>query len=322
MFYVKRKVSENEYIVADTNDGSEELVDFNQLAIYVTDLGIEILGVTCYPDKMVNVHCYSYLTDIKALKLKVHKGIALEVDTHGVLCNMSLDRLEDTPCVINLTDWCDSLADYCFEGVGMWNSKTNITMILSDKIEFNSKAFKSCSQTGLKFDFSHLSSKKAEVAYREFLLDPFSCLILNKTLAYSDTIIIDKQERYAYYVILKSLIYKDATNFYTVQRLTPLRLYNSAMEEIIKTYRPKWLKICNSNIELNLQGEHPVLQVDRPNLTNVNTILNVVDSFGLNIDRLTFSMIAGYLDFVCTMDFDLVNAVMHLGTRLKSRYKL
>lgn len=76
--------------------------------------------------------------------------------------------------------------------------------------------------------------------------------------------------------------------------------------------------MCNSNIKLDLQGERPALVVDKANLTNVNA----VERFGINLDKFTFSMIETYLDLVCTADFDLVDAVMNLGKRLKLMYNL
>lgn len=198
----------------------------------------------------------------------------------------------------------------------------DITVILSDKIKFNSKAFKSCSASGLKFNFLQLSDEKAKIAYEQFLIARGSCLVINQKILESNVKIVDKQERYTYYVILKSLIQKDATNFYAVQKLTPKRLYYSIIEEIINLYRPKWIEICNSNIKLDLQGQQPILRVERPNLTNVSTILTVILSFGINIDKFVLSMIEGYLDFVCTADFDLVNSIMALGKRLKMMYNL
>lgn len=322
MLYVQQKISEQNFIVADTDDNTEELTTRKELKHCVIDLGVEVSGATLSSDNLFNIHCYNNLTDAWALKMKIFRGISLMIDKTGTLCNMELDTQRDISHVLNLEDCCTSLANYCFENIKVVNNSVDLKVILTDKIKFNSKAFESCRWSKLKFDFSQLSDKKAEVAYKSFLTDRGSCLILGSNQILSNVEIIDKRERYAYYIILKALLHKDATNFYTVQSLTPKRLYCSAMEEITKLYRPKWIEMCNSNIKLDLQGERPALVVDKANLTNVNAILNAVERFGINLDKFTFSMIATYLDLVCTADFDLVDAVMNLGKRLKSMYNL
>lgn len=322
MLYVKQKIEDLLFIIADTDDNSDEVCSYEKLKHCVIDIGLEIVGTTLDSDGKFKVHCYNNLTDAKALKLKVLYGVSLFVDSKHTLCNMLYDSNRDIKYTVNLEDWCSSLADYCFEDMYVGDFPVDITVILSDKIKFNSKAFKSCSASGLKFNFLQLSDEKAKIAYEQFLIARGSCLVINQKILESNVKIVDKQERYTYYVILKSLIQKDATNFYAVQKLTPKRLYYSTIEEIINLYRPKWIEICNSNIKLDLQGQQPILRVERPNLTNVSTILTVILSFGINIDKFVLSMIEGYLDFVCTADFDLVNSIMALGKRLKMMYNL
>lgn len=97
------------------------------------------------------------------------------IDKTGALCNMELDTQRDISYVLNLEDCCTSLANYCFENIKVVNNSVDLKVILTDKIKFSSKAFESCRLSKLKFDFSQLSDKKAEVAYKSFLIDRGSC---------------------------------------------------------------------------------------------------------------------------------------------------
>lgn len=321
MLYIKQKIGYNRYIVADTDDNSEELCTYEKLKYCVLNVGLKIEGVTIDSMGCITVHCYNNLTDIKALKFKVLYGISLLINSNGTLCNMEVDN-KVINYMLNLEDWCTNLADFCFENVHITNSDTNITVILSDKVKFNYRAFEFCNDSNLTFDFSQLSDETAKIAYNSFLVSNNSCLLIGVANKISNVKIVDNRERYAYYVILKALLYRDNLNFYTVHELTPKSLYNSTIEEIIKIYRPKWFKICNYNIKLSLQGESPILQVDITNLTNVTTILTTVIRYGICVDSFSLGILLGYLMFVCDKDFDLLNAVMDLGKRLKLKYNL
>lgn len=321
MLYIKQKIGYNRFIVADTDDNSEELCTYEKLKYCVLNVGLKIEGVTIDSMNCITVHCYNNLTDIKALKFKVLYGISLLINSKGTLCNMEVDN-KVINYVLNLKDWCTSLADFCFENVHISNADTKVTVVLSDKIKFNYRAFELCNDSNLTFDFSQLSDETVKVAYNSFLVSNNSCLLIGIANKISNVKIVDNRERYAYYVILKALLYRDNLNFYTVHELTPKSLYNSTIEEIIKIYRPKWFKICNYNIKLSLQGESPILQVDITNLTNVTTILTTVIRYGVCVDSFSLGILLGYLMFVCDKDFDLLNVVMNLGKRLKLKYNL
>lgn len=321
MLYIKQKIGYNRFIVADTDDNSEELCTYEKLKYCILDVGLEIKGVDVNSENCITVHCYNNLTDIKALKFKVLYGISLLINSKGTLCNMEVDN-KVINYVLNLEYWCTSLADFCFENVHISNVDTNITVVLSDKIKFNDRAFEFCNDSNLTFDFSQLSDETAKVAYNSFLVSNNSCLLIGVANKISNVKIVDNRERYAYYVILKALTYRDDLNFYTIRKLTPQSLYNSTIEEIIKNYRPKWFEICNSNIKLSIRGERPILQVDITNLTNVTTILTTVIRYGIWIDSFSLSILLGYLKFICNKDFDLLNVVMDLGKRLKLEYNL
>lgn len=321
MLYIKQKIGYNRFIVADTDDNSEELCTYEKLKYCVLNVGLKIEGVTIDSMNCITVHCYNNLTDIKALKFKVLYGISLLINSKGTLCNMEVDN-KVINYVLNLEDWCTSLADFCFENVRITNVDTNITVVLSDKIKFNDRAFEFCSGSNLTFDFSQLSDETAKVAYNSFLVSNNSCLLIGVANKISNVKIVDNRERYAYYVILRALTYRDDLNFYTIRKLTPQSLYNSTIEEIIKNYRPKWFEICNSNIKLSLQGKTPILQVDIPSIENMTLILTTVIRYGIGVDNFSLSVLIGYLTWVCTHDFDLIKAVMDLGRRLKSEYYL
>ena len=321
MLYIKQKIGYNRFIVADTDDNSEELCTYEKLKYCVLNVGLKIKGVTIDSMNCITVHCYNNLVDAKAIKFKVLYGISLLINSNGTLCSMEVDN-KVINYVLNLKDWCTSLADFCFENVHISNADTKVTVILSDKIKFNYRAFEFCNDSNLTFDFSQLSDETSAVAYSSFLVSNNSCLLIGVANKISNVKIVDNRERYAYYVILKALLYRDNLNFYTVHELTPKSLYNSTIEEIIKIYRPKWFEICNSNIELSLQGESPILQVDITNLKNVTTILTTVIRYGICVDSFSLGILLGYLMFVCDKDFDLLNVVMNLGKRLKLEYNL
>lgn len=167
-----------------------------------------------------------------------------------------------------------------------------------------------------------MSDETAKVAYNSFLVSDNSNLLIGVAKKVSNVKIVDNRERYAYYVILKALAYRDDLNFCTVRKLTPKSLYNSTIEEVIKNYRPKWFEICNSNIKLSIRGKSTTLQVDVANFTNVSKILTTVMRYGINVDSFSLNVLLGYLKFICYKDFNLFNAIMSLGKRLKMRYNL
>lgn len=321
MLYIKQKIGYNRYIVADTDDNSEEICTYEKLKYCVLDVGLEIKGVVVNSENCITVHCYNNLTDVKALKLRVLYGISLLVNSNGTLCNMEVDNKE-IDYTLNLEDWCSNLADFCFENVHINNISTKIKVILTEKIKFSYSAFEFCNDSNLIFDFSRLSDETAKIAYTSFLISNNSCLLMSGARKISGAKIIDNQKRYTYYMILKALAYRDALNMYTVHELTPKKLYESTIEEIIKIYRPKWFEICNSNIKLSLQGKTPVLQVAAPSIENMTLILTTVIRYGTGVDNFSLSVLIGYLTWVCTHDFDLIKAVMDLGRRLKSEYYL
>lgn len=177
MLYIKQKIGYNRFIVADTDDNSEELCTYEKLKYCILNVGLKIKGVTIDSMNCITVHCYNNLTDIKALKFKVLYGISLLINSKGTLCNMEVDN-KVINYVLNLEDWCTSLADFCFENVHITSSDTNITVVLSDKIKFNNRAFEFCNDLNLTFDFSQLSDETAKVAYNSFLVSNNSCLLI------------------------------------------------------------------------------------------------------------------------------------------------
>lgn len=140
MLYIKQKIGYNRFIVADTDDNSEELCTYEKLKYCVLNVGLKIEGVTIDSMNCITVHCYNNLTDIKALKFKVLYGISLLINSKGTLCNMEVDN-KVINYVLNLEDWCNNLADFCFENVHISNANIKVTVILSDKIKFNYRAF-------------------------------------------------------------------------------------------------------------------------------------------------------------------------------------
>lgn len=46
MLYVQQKISEQNFIVADTDDDTEEMTTCKELKHCVIDLGVEVLGTT------------------------------------------------------------------------------------------------------------------------------------------------------------------------------------------------------------------------------------------------------------------------------------
>ena len=167
MLYIKQKIGYNRYIVADTDDNSEELCTYEKLKYCVLDVGLKIEGVTVDSENCITVHYYNNLTDIKALKFRVLYGISLLVNSNGTLCNMDVDNKEIN-YILNLEDWCTSLADFCFENIHITNPAMKVTVILSDKVKFNCRAFEFCSDSNLSFDFSRLSDETAKIAYNSF----------------------------------------------------------------------------------------------------------------------------------------------------------
>lgn len=81
MLYIRQKINNQNFIVADTDDNIEEICSFDKLKHYVVDLGLEITGAMLQSDGTFTVNCYNNLTDAKALKLKVFYGVSLMVNS-------------------------------------------------------------------------------------------------------------------------------------------------------------------------------------------------------------------------------------------------
>lgn len=61
MLYVKQKIGDLSFIVADTDDNSEEVCSYEKLKHCVTDIGLEIVGTTLNSDGEFKVHCLSLI---------------------------------------------------------------------------------------------------------------------------------------------------------------------------------------------------------------------------------------------------------------------
>lgn len=146
MLYISRYVGKRGYGVVDTDDGSETIVDGEELYHICSDLFLDIVGVEtsqedglCYVVNVVPYQLRSTLS-VSQVKLYVLKHVTLK--TYGsMITHIAWNSSEiDTPVRIKLSDFGDILGDCILSG--LWHANQHMVILsLDDHISFGANTF-------------------------------------------------------------------------------------------------------------------------------------------------------------------------------------
>lgn len=245
MLILKKQLTELKYEVLDTDDGITEIATTYELTDYVKNLGLKIQGVVINADDYVFFHPqFDY--SIKETKCKILKGIDIHVE-NGELVNLTYnENLQDT--TIKLSDYCNFIAPHCFKPSWGVKTKSHITLILDNSLEFKSFSFIDCFYCGvIKVDVTALSDKKADYVYKEAMKADALGLF-----PYNNSCVIDNIERLNYYWA-DSIMTKGFLLFNG--QVTRLEEVLPDVDKYTKLMRKKYLKlfehVANAKIRFN-----------------------------------------------------------------------
>lgn len=245
MLILKKQLTELKYEVLDTDDGVTEIATTYELTDYVKNLGLEIQGVVINADGYAFFHPqFDY--SIKETKFKILKGIDIHVE-NGELVNLTYnENLQDT--TIKLSDYCNFIAPHCFKPSWGIKTKSHITLILDNSLDFKSFSFIDCFYCGvIKMDITALSDKKADYVYKEAMKANALGLF-----PYDYSCIIDNIERLNYYwadsVLTKGLIMFNGQVTRLEEVLPDVDKYTELMK---KKYLKLFEHVANAEIRFN-----------------------------------------------------------------------
>lgn len=251
MLVLKKQVSSRSYEVLDTDDNSIEIATTNELWDCAKKLGIEIQGMSISKDGGLILQP-QYDKSIKEVKLSFLQGVDMHVENGELLWfRFTDDVVRDI--VINLSDYCDSIADYCF-GNGQFETlkyrcNHTITCVLDDSISFGRYAFLNGFWNNvIKFDVSALSNKSAAVVYREANKNDSIGLFPNR----GHNSVIDSNKKRMYYYWAERLLVTGLFNFGgSVHRIEEVIPYVDEYSEMLaKKYRKDFEVLVNKPITL------------------------------------------------------------------------
>lgn len=323
MLYIKEQVGLNTYLVHDTDDNSDEVTTVGDIYNCIFRLGITIEGA-CVTNKG-NLEIAPFMVDNykKVTKLHLKTGVLLCIN-NDKLCRVNVKDLESSDISINLDDYCSELACACFSNI---RSDYRLTLSLSDNLKFTNKAFMDCEISNLTIDLTNLSNKIASSVYNHFLSLNRDCLTMD---AHIPCLVIDSnKKRLAYYQIIKALTLGNDTlrRVYTIINES---IYQSAMQEVLKVYRPKWIEVFKGNIDLASEGLIPSISVVNPNTETILNILKLINNYMVitsdesrsTVKRLIQMMLTYFDSFEGALDFDLAEIIFNKGQELVRRYNL
>lgn len=245
MLILKKQLTEIKYEVLDTDDNVVEVDTRDNLIRYVKDLGLKIQGVDVDARGYVTFNPqYNY--SIKETKFKILRGVDIHVE-NGELVNLSYNEsLQDT--TIKLSDYCNFIAPHCFKPSWGVKTKSHITLILDNSLEFKSFSFIDCFYCGvIKMDITALSDKKADYVYKEAMKANALGLF-----PYDHSCIIDNIERLNYYwadsVVTKGLIMFNGQVTRLEEVLPDIDKYTELMK---KKYLKLFEHVANAEIRFN-----------------------------------------------------------------------
>lgn len=194
MLFISRRVSSTRYGVVDTDDDSEEFVEFSELNTACCELGIEILGVDVYrADTCGIADIMPYQLPEKQSLAQLKMAMLFHVDIivyKDVVVGIRWRQGEITsPVDIRVSDFGSSCAEYVLIDAEFCNEHV-VTIILDDKVDFSAKSFQvykpffaGIEGAGAVFDLRAVSSdEKAYSIYRGIYacpkgVDPFNSII-------------------------------------------------------------------------------------------------------------------------------------------------
>lgn len=192
MLILRNKLTKEKWEVLDTDDNTVEVATEKELIHYVQDLGINIQGVVApRGENPVFIPQFNY--SVKETKLHIRRGIKLHVE-NGILRYFELSQnLGDI--TINLSDWCTSLAPYCFRNESIVEN-TKVRLLFDNNIDFKATSVVNLFSSGsIIVDIRNVNNKKASYIYKQAIKNKVLGVCMNSyTLS-----LIDDEDRLRYY---------------------------------------------------------------------------------------------------------------------------
>lgn len=252
MLILRNKLTKEKWEVLDTDDNTIEVATEKDLAYCVEYLGLSIQGVVIKKgEKPVFTPQLEY--SAKETKLNIRRGIKLHAE-NGVLKHFEYGKnLGDI--TINLSDYCTSIAPYCFKHTDLVISNTTIRLIFENTIDF-----KATSVAGLFCfdeiiaDIRDLDDKKALYIYKQ----AFESKVLGACVSYGYLSVVDNEERLRHYQAeaLLSEGMPAVPRFRSICEETLLK--TKILAGVVTSYKLAFETLVNTPIRLNKSSQRNV----------------------------------------------------------------
>lgn len=254
MLILRNKLTKEKWEVLDTDDNTIEVATEKDLAYYVEYLGLTIQGVVI-PKGGKPVFTPQLEYSVKETKLNIRRGIKLHAE-NGVLKHFDYDKNSGN-ITINLSDYCTSIAPYCFKHNNLLISNTVIRLIFDNTIDFKPTSVANLFCFGeVIVDIRALDDKKASYIYKQ----AFESKVLGACVSSGYMSVVDNEERLRHYQAEALLN----------EGMPAVPRFRSICEEtLIKTkvlagaaegYKPAFETLVNTPIRLNKSSQRNVAQ--------------------------------------------------------------
>lgn len=254
MLYISRVHGYGKYFVADTDDGSEQLVTFDDLTEYVCQLGVVIKGVslkhfkkgTCKINS-VDIYQPPGLASKKQFEAKFLNGVEIKTNGAGMITSVSWDTPANVKDIrIRLSEYGTSCANYIITNK---NSKNyNIVFVLDDNITITGKTFSYIAYCDARVDLLEVTNPKtAEFVYRSMLFGgwrSYSAKVLPDK-------VIDSPERIKYWQA-RYVLQRGANTFSEGREMCRGKELG---EQIFKKFRKEFQTIAECDFKLLEKGK-------------------------------------------------------------------
>lgn len=266
MLYISRQVTRAKFAVVDTDDNVEQLADWGELYDCVVNKGLDIKGVDIHYNSGIgnngmyacSITPYMAETNGKYAKLSMLYGVNMIV-TNNCLTKFSLNA-NVRNCTINLSDYCDSIADYATDYCNKPSGSNcdKIILVLDSSINVSSKAFKNLSGSSIvHIDVSKCSDKVANYVYK--------CVFGTYPLydyEPSKTGIIDTNlTRMYYHIAMHIVTYGFTYDMRNTKRIEDVIYYSDELNNLVEKSLSKVFSQLN-NARLLLRDHYFIQDID------------------------------------------------------------
>lgn len=168
LLYISRRVGETRFGVVDTDDMTEEVVDYRTLNDII-GMGMSIEGVSSYDKKLhgrtvkavarVEVYQNRAYATTRQTKARVLQGVDIRTSGDEVTYFAWDENLVKPGTVVRLSDYGVKCGDTIFD-IDCYHNGGQLTVVLDDKIRFRSKTFYGAARSGVIFDIREVTKER------------------------------------------------------------------------------------------------------------------------------------------------------------------